>query len=409
MFKNITKFSLFLVLLFSIKAAELSAQDYYVYVAAESEDEISVVKFDGKIATVEKRIPVGVLPYENEGPHGMTISPDGKHWYLSMAHGKPYGTVYKYETGTDKLVGKVVLGMFPASMEISKASGFLYVVNFNLHGKMEPSSISVVDTESMSELERITTGIMPHGSRISPDGLFHYSVGMMDGNLYEINALDLEVSRKLMLGKPEMDHAAMGHDMGGMKMMKDTKNKSNSDSGKKMKMMKKSSDSGNKMMKMKKVNTMMSMDMPMPTHKPTWVYPHPTKKVVYVANNGAAEIVEVDIKDWKIIRRFKTAPGPYNLEVSRDGKILVVSYKTDGSTGIWDLEKGIELAKITNSRKVTHGVTISPDNKYAFISVEGKGGQPGSVDVIDIKNKKLVAVAEVGKQAGGISFWKIVK
>ena len=78
--------------------------DYYIYCTAESEDEVALIRFDGKVAHVEKRIPVGVWPVEIEGPHGITVSPDGNYWYLSMAHGLPYGHLYKYKTGTDEMV-----------------------------------------------------------------------------------------------------------------------------------------------------------------------------------------------------------------------------------------------------------------------------------------------------------------
>lgn len=60
-----------------------------------------------------------------------------------------------------------------------------------------------------------------------------------------------------------------------------------------------------------------------------------------------------------------------------------------------------------NTRKIIHGVDVSPDSRYAFISVEGIGGEPGTVDVIDLKTTKKVASAEIGKQAGGIAFWKM--
>ena len=50
---------------------------------------------------------------------------------------------------------------------------------------------------------------------------------------------------------------------------------------------------------------------------------------------------------------------------------------------------------------------ISPDSRYAFISVEGIGKEPGAVEVIDLQNLQKVAVAEIGKQAGGLSFWKM--
>ena len=131
--------------------------------------------------------------------------------------------------------------------------------------------------------------------------------------------------------------------------------------------------------------------------KPTWVDPHPTRPVAYVALNGAAQVVEVDLESWSITRRFSTAPGPYNLMVSDDGKRMVVSYKTAGSVGIWDLERNEELARVPASRKVTHGVTISPDSRYAFVSNEADG----TVTVVDLWNERMLATVEVGKQPRG--------
>ncbi|MEO1653870.1 MAG: YncE family protein, partial [Bacteroidota bacterium] len=349
----------------------LLAQDYYVYVTCESEDEVDLVKFDGEKAEVLEKIPVGYNPTEIEGPHGITVSPDGKYWFLSMAHGVPFGRVYKFTTGDNKLLAYTELGLFPASMQISRANGLLYVVNFNLHGKMEPSSVSVVDPETMSEIKKITTGAMPHGSRISADGLKHYSVGMMSGELFEINTISLEVDRKLNLDQADgmkMDHSqhqGMDHSQHqGMNQM-------DKQAGMKHSMV-----------------------------KPTWVIPHPDGQKVYVAGNGNNEVLEVNTQDWKITHRFPTGKGPYNVELSPDGKLMVVTYKSEGSTGIWDLESKKELANIKNTRKVSHGIAISSDNRYAFVSVEGIGGEPGALDVIDLKKLEKVASADVGKQAG---------
>ena len=51
--------------------------------------------------------------------------------------------------------------------------------------------------------------------------------------------------------------------------------------------------------------------------------------------------------------------------------------------------------------------TSPPDNKFAFISLEGVGGEPGVVDVSSLEKFNLVTSVKVGKQAGGIAFWKI--
>ena len=117
-----------------------------------------------------------------------TVEPEGEHWYLTMAHGKPNGLLYKYATGSDELVGETELGLFPATMQISTTTGLLYCVNCDLHGDMSPSSVSIVDPDGMVEVARTTTGPMPHGSRVSPDGLHHYSCSMLAGRLYEIDA-----------------------------------------------------------------------------------------------------------------------------------------------------------------------------------------------------------------------------
>jgi DNA-binding beta-propeller fold protein YncE len=336
------------------------AQTYYAYVASESADEVSLVSFDGKQARVEEVISVGRLPLENEGPHGMTIAPDHSHWFVTIAHGFPYGRLCKYTTEDNRKVKCVELGMFPASMEISAVTNLLYAVNFNLHGDPEPSTVSVVDPEAMTVVAEIPTSIMPHGSRISPDGTRQYHVSMMTDELMEINTLTLEVTRRLDVAAPSAESSRPSE----------------------------------------------SSTASTPIAKPTWADPHPSEPFVYVANNGSNEIVEVDRNDWATTRRFSTGSGPYNLEVTADGKYLVASYKGDGTTGVWNLETGKEAAVIPNSRSVTHGVVTSPDSRYAFISVEGKGGEPGSVDVIDLQTMERVGVAEVGKQAGGIVFWK---
>ena len=120
-------------------------------------------------------------------------------------------------------------------------------------------------------------------------------------------------------------------------------------------------------------------------------------------------ILEIDLLKWEVTHTFATGKGPYNIEITGDGKKMIVSYKTDGTTAIWDLDQQRELAVIKNSREITHGISVSSDHKYAFVSVEGKGNQRGAVDIISLEKHELIDVVEVGKQAGGIAFWKLEK
>ena len=357
------------------------SQSYYLYVASESEDTVSLLKFDKNQIEEIERISVGTFPTEIEGPHGITVDPNGKYWYLSLAHGNPFGKLIKYSTKTNKVVDETTLGLFPASMQISTITGFLYCVNFNLHGTMAPSNVSVVDPETMTEITKITTGSMPHGSRISPDGLYQYSVAMMSGELFEIDALGLKVNRVLDLENKMMKNKKMSH-----KMM---------DMDKKMDNMKMNKD---------KMKSMQNMKHSMV--KPTWVIPHPNLKLAYIAGNGSNEIIEVDLENWEVSDRFKTGKGPYNLEISPNGELLIGTIKSEGKTAIWDLKDKKLLSLLKNTTSISHGIAISSDSKYAFISSEGIGGEPGIVDVISLETFKLISSVEVGKQAGGIAFWK---
>jgi DNA-binding beta-propeller fold protein YncE len=71
-----------------------------------------------------------------------------------------------------------------------------------------------------------------------------------------------------------------------------------------------------------------------------------------------------------------------------------------------ELASGRELIRIPTTRKVPSGIAVSPDDRYAFISDEGIGSQPGTVDVIDLPALQLVGSVDVGPQAGGIAVWK---
>jgi hypothetical protein len=50
---------------------------------------------------------------------------------------------------------------------------------------------------------------------------------------------------------------------------------------------------------------------------------------------------------------------------------------------------------------------VSSDDRYAFISVEGIGSEPGTVEVIDLQSLKTVATVDVPEQAAGIDFYRV--
>ncbi|HZE63869.1 MAG TPA: hypothetical protein VE056_08315 [Pyrinomonadaceae bacterium] len=360
-------------------------KDYLVYVLSEAADTISLIRFGPSGARLEREIPTGDMPTDIDGPHGIAVSRDKQFYYVSLGHGRPFGTVWKYSAKDDRVLGKTTLGFFPATIDLNADGSLLYVVNFNLHGDMVPSSVSVVATGPMLEVARIQTCVMPHGSRLNPQGTKHYSACMMDDLLVEIDTQTLKVSRHFLLTK--------GHELGMVGPPATTNTKTPAAGG--MKHM----DMGGH-----------GMEPPKPGDvacSPTWAQPSTTGLSIFVACNKSNEIVEVDATKWKILRRLPARAGVYNLATTHDGTRLLATNKRDQSVSIIDLKTGGELARIPTRRKVLHGVVVSPDDRYAFVSVEGVGAEPGTVEIIDLAALRIVASLDVAEQAAGIDFFRI--
>jgi DNA-binding beta-propeller fold protein YncE len=125
-----------------------------------------------------------------------------------------------------------------------------------------------------------------------------------------------------------------------------------------------------------------------------------------VACHRSNEIVEVNARSWTLARRFPAGDGVYNLAVTADGRTLIATNKRGQSVSLFDAATGTERARLPTTRPVVHGAAVSPDGRYAFISVEGVGAMPGTVEVIDLAARTRVAAVEVGQMAGGIAFWR---
>src|SRR5262249_23939652 len=69
-------------------------QDYLVYVLSESADKISLIRFGPAGAKVEKGFTTGLMEPDIDGPHGIAYAPDRQTYFVSLGHGRPFGTVW---------------------------------------------------------------------------------------------------------------------------------------------------------------------------------------------------------------------------------------------------------------------------------------------------------------------------
>lgn len=370
------------------------AQSYWVYAGAESADLIHRVRLGPDGLVVEKTIGIGELGAEMEGPHGLVISADGKYLFMTTGHGRPDGKLWQYELGDDRLVGQgTPLGNFPASIDVTPDGLYTLSVNFNLHGDMVPSTVSVVYTPTQTEVARVVTCTMPHGSRIDPSGLRQYSTCMMDDQLVEIDTRTFEVSRRFAVAKGKegpLPADAGGDEHAGHTMPGATPR-----------------PAGPPVDPAEVGYAGPRHEMTPATCSPTWAQPSADGRRIFVACNKADEILEIDRDTWTLARRLPTGRGVYNLAVTPDGKLLVATLKQGSMVEVFDLASGKSLTRLKTSTTLAHGVAVSSDSRYAFVTSEGVGSASGKVDAFDLRALALVGTVDVGQQASGIAFWKM--
>ena len=125
---------------------------------------------------------------------------------------------------------------------------------------------------------------------------------------------------------------------------------------------------------------------------PTWAQPSADGAKIFVACNKASDIVEIDAASWTMTRRLPAGDGVYNLAVTHDGKLLVATNKRGQSVSVVRARE--RTGSSSGCPPSGRSSTASPshrDDRYAFVSVEGVGSQPGTVEMIDLRALATVA------------------
>ena len=151
-----------------------SPRVYRVLATAESDDQVALIEFRPCPAPhcgarVVRTYEVGLLPADIEGPHGVAASPDGRTFYVTLAHGRPNGWLQKFDLETGRALGAAPLGMFPATVDVGPGGALVYAINFNFEDpEGRPSSLSIVDGVTMNEVARPATTACPAATPETP-------------------------------------------------------------------------------------------------------------------------------------------------------------------------------------------------------------------------------------------------
>src|SRR5437867_9054062 len=195
---------------------------YRILVASESGDIVTELTWDGAALAVVKVVPVGIMPADIDGPHNVTAAPDGSAWYVTIAHGTPYGSLWKMSAGTDSLLGRAQVEMFPTTISVTPRGALAFVANSDFHADHPRVNLaSIIQTATMTPLTNLRACDMPHGVKVNHAGSFVYVSCMNSDEILEIDRQSLAITRRHKTGVGMlMQHSRVpGHDVppgGGM-------------------------------------------------------------------------------------------------------------------------------------------------------------------------------------------------
>jgi YVTN family beta-propeller protein len=129
----------------------------------------------------------------------------------------------------------------------------------------------------------------------------------------------------------------------------------------------------------------------------------PDDRLIYLACSKSHEVQVRDARTFELVRRLPAGDGTYNVEPSPDGRWVLATNKKAQSVSVFDTRTWREAARVPTSKRVPHGIAFSPDGRYAFVSVESVGSDPGAVDAIDLTTLRRVASLAIPYQPTGIA------
>jgi len=93
----------------------------------------------------------------------------------------------------------------------------------------------------------------------------------------------------------------------------------------------------------------------------------PLEERLYVSCEGTDEVVEIDTRQGRILRRLSTGAKPHGLALDRDGEALFVALRGEDRVAVLELETGAEQDSIPVG-SAPCGLALSPDGRSLVVA-----------------------------------------
>ena len=317
-----------------------------LYVTSGFTDEIHVL--DARDGTTLRTISVDRRRAETDEPHGVTVSPDGRHWYSTLAHGHP--TLWKYETEGDRLVGRLSLDIPGAArVELTPDGRRAFIPDYWRGGLGKESHVAVVDVDDLTVVGLPVVCPAPHHAAVDPRGTRVAVTCSLSDEIVLMDAASAEPLTRFPAG-PEP--GAPGT----------------------------------------------------PRYRPMNAAWTPDGARFFVTMAGTSEV--------RAFSRAGDPEGgvvvgamPAQIAGSADGRVLVVANRRGGSVSVLDPATLTEMRRIELAgAALPHGIALDPAGEVAYVTWEGRVDELGGVMAVRIDTGEVVWRRDVGVFTLGVAY-----
>ena len=140
-------------------------------------------------------------------------------------------------------------------------------------------------------------------------------------------------------------------------------------------------------------------DLPVPT-TPEAINVTPDGKEVWVGSNNTGKLTVVDVAAWSASTAAEGFRWPYRVYFSPDNKTVIVPDMTNEDVRFLDRATRRELGKISLPGAGPQGITMTPDGKYALLSLS----KQAKIAIIDVASRTVVGHLAAGDTPDGIVY-----
>lgn len=330
------------------------------YVTNQGEDLTAVIDLDRhriiRYVTTGRENTSSGAPFS---PHNVAVDRQNQFYYVNLIGGS---RLLRFRVSDNAPAGELTAGVHsPAQVALSPSGDTAYVTNF----EDARTSITVVHTPTMSVIGSIGTPAMlkPHGVTMTPDGSL-----LLVMNSFSDNVTIIRTSDQSVLATVPVSGSVPPLPAGYLFRF-----------------------------------------------EPYQAVITPDGRYAYITCRSSGEVRVLDIPSRTVIDSITVGATPLIPAISPDGSTVYVANRNSNSVSVISTATRSVTATIGNVGVEPHGVAVTKDGKYVYVSCENLGvsdpphhpttggKKAGFVKVIDAASRTVTASIETGNFGSGLA------